>query len=87
MYDIPSYYLVDNPIGRYSIGDRTPGIIRTGDGALTVVVGHDQPADSVARANWLPAPDTTFRLVLRMYQPHQAVLDGTYEPPPVQRTS
>lgn len=87
MYDIPSYYLVDNPIGRYSIGDRTPGIIRTGDGGLTVVVSLGQPADATGKANWLPAPDAAFRLVLRMYQPRQNVLDGTYEPPPVQKTS
>jgi hypothetical protein len=24
MYDMPDYFLVDNPISRYSIGDRTP---------------------------------------------------------------
>jgi hypothetical protein len=36
---------------------------------------------------WLPAPDAAFRLVLRMYQPRQNVLDGTYQPPPVQKTS
>ena len=25
MYDTPDFYLVANPINRYSIGDRTPG--------------------------------------------------------------
>ena len=24
MYDVPDFYLVANPIDRYSIGDRTP---------------------------------------------------------------
>jgi hypothetical protein len=28
MYDLPDFYLVANPIGRYSIGDRTPGLRR-----------------------------------------------------------
>ena len=27
MYDMPDFYLVDNPIDRYSIGDRTPGMV------------------------------------------------------------
>jgi hypothetical protein len=35
-------YLVANPIGRYSIGDRTPGLRRD---ALTIVIQHCQPAD------------------------------------------
>jgi Protein of unknown function (DUF1214) len=52
MYDLPDFYLVANPIGRYSIGDRTPGLRRGRDGSLTIVIQHDQPADS---ANWLPA--------------------------------
>ena len=26
MYDLPDFYLVANPIDRYSIGDRTPGL-------------------------------------------------------------
>lgn len=87
MYDIPRYYLVDNPIGRYSIGDRTPGIARDASGGLAVTISHDQPSDPAVRANWLPAPDSAFRLVLRMYQPRQTVLDGTYQPPPVQKPS
>ena len=47
------FYLVGNPIGRYSIGDRTPGLRRAADGSLTIVIQHDQPADT---SNWLPAP-------------------------------
>ena len=32
MYDLRDFYLVANPIGRYSIGDRTPGLRRDADG-------------------------------------------------------
>jgi hypothetical protein len=46
MYDLPDFYLVANPIGRYSIGDRTPGLRRDADGSLTIVIQHDPPADS-----------------------------------------
>ena len=35
MYNLPQRLLVDNPIGRYSIGDRTEGLILDGEG-LTI---------------------------------------------------
>ena len=46
MYDLPDFYLVANPIDRYSIGDRTPGLRRDNDGSLTIVIQHEQPADT-----------------------------------------
>jgi hypothetical protein len=80
MYDLPDFYLVANPIGRYSIGDRTPGLRRDADGSLTIVIQHDQPADT---SNWLPAPAAPFRPIMRLYQPEPAVLDGIYKIPPI----
>ena len=74
MYDLPGFYLVANPISRYSIGDRTPGLRRDSDGSLTIVIQHDQPADT---SNWLPAPAAPFRPLMRLYQPHAAILDAT----------
>ena len=38
MYDLPNYYLIANPIDRYSIGDRTPGIEYGDDGSLTITI-------------------------------------------------
>ena len=80
MYDLPDFYLTANPIDRYSIGDRTPGLRRDSDGSLTIVIQHDEPADT---SNWLPAPAAPFRPVMRLYQPQAAVLDGTYKIPPI----
>jgi hypothetical protein len=82
MYDTPSYYLVDNPIDRYSIGDRTAGLVRDPSGALTVTVAHARPASV---ENWLPAPAGDFRPMMRLYQPKPAALDGTYALPPLVR--
>lgn len=78
MYDVPNFLMVDNPINRYSIGDRTPGIVYEDDGSLIITISHTEPTDETARANWLPAPAGDFRPVLRMYEPGPAVLDGTY---------
>ncbi|MBL3700766.1 DUF1254 domain-containing protein [Leucobacter luti] len=78
MYDVPDYYLVPNPAGRFSIGDRTPGLEYEADGSLVITMSHAEPADPRARANWLPAPAGAFRPVLRMYEPAPEVLDQSY---------
>jgi hypothetical protein len=84
MYDTPDYYLVANPIERYSIGDRTPELRYGADGSLTVAIQHEAP-DAAHRANWLPAPVGDFRPALRMYQPRSPLLDGSYDLPLIRR--
>ena len=86
MYNLPNFYLDDNEIDRYSIGDRTPGIVYGDDGSLTIAISHERPTEDTAAANWLPAPAGGFRPVLRMYEPGPAVLDGTYVIPAIVRT-
>ncbi|HEY9332687.1 MAG TPA: DUF1254 domain-containing protein [Streptomyces sp.] len=83
MYTLPSRLLVDNPIDRYSIGDRTPGLHYDEDGGLTLYVQKDRPADPAQAANWLPAPDGPFSVVIRMYGPDSTVLDGSWALPPL----
>jgi len=85
MYDTPDYHLVANPIDRYSIGDRTPGLAYGDDGSVTIYLQTKAPAGD-KHANWLPAPAGDFRPVLRMYQAGPSVLDGTYPLPPIRRT-
>jgi hypothetical protein len=75
-------FLVDNPLSRYAIGDRTHGLVRGTDGSLEIHLQHDRPADE---ANWLPAPAGPMRLVLRAYEPDEALLDGTWRMPAVRR--
>lgn len=85
MYDVPEFYLVANTIHRYSIGDRTPGVKYGADGSLTIYMQKDSPgADK--ESNWLPTPQTgSFRPIMRMYQPGQAVIAGRYLLPAIQR--
>jgi len=74
----PDFFLVDNEIDRHSIGDRTPGLRRDADGSLTIVVGHDRPADT---SNWLPTPDGPCVLALRAYEGRDEVVDARWFPP------
>jgi hypothetical protein len=85
MYAMPEFHLVENPIARYSIGDRTPGIVGGEDGSLIIRMQHDRPDDEIAAANWLPTPEGNFRPLLRIYQPRAEVLDGTYVVPAITR--
>ena len=55
MYDEPNYYLVDNSIDRYSIGDRTPGLMRGDDGSIVLYLQQESPGPD-KESNWLPAP-------------------------------
>ncbi|MFB7947692.1 DUF1254 domain-containing protein [Kitasatospora phosalacinea] len=83
MYGTPEYLLVANEIGRYSIGDRTPGLVHGEDGSLTLYLQHERPTEEAEFANWLPAPAGGFRPMVRMYQPQDAVLDGSYRLPAI----
>jgi hypothetical protein len=84
MYDVPDFYLVANPIDRYSIGDRTPGLRTAEDGSVTISMQASAPGPD-EESNWLPAPAGRFRPILRMYQPQKAILDGTYVLPAVHK--
>lgn len=84
MYKAPEFYLIDNPINRYSIGDRTPGLVYNDDGSLDLYIQRESPG-AEHEANWLPAPAGDFRPLMRMYQPKAAVLDGSFVIPAIRR--
>jgi hypothetical protein len=83
MYDGDGY-LHPNGEDRYAIGDRTKGLRRGPDGSLTVHIQHRAPGAG-RRPNWLPAPRGRFRVIMRLYEPRRAALNGDWRPPPVQR--
>lgn len=72
--------MVDNPIHRYSVGDRS-GLVPNADGSIDIAIQITPPA--VHESNWLPAPAADFMLWLRVYQPAAAILNGKYRVPPV----
>ncbi len=80
MYSLPDRFLVPNPIDRYSIGDRTKGLRSNDDGSLTIDISFEAPEPELA-ANWLPAPDGPFTVVIRIYGPKQELLDGSWQLP------
>lgn len=76
--------LAPNALKRFSIGDRT-ALAKNADGSIDVVLQSEHPGpDKVG--NWLPTSgEGRFTLVLRLYAPKAAALDGSWQPPPVTR--
>jgi hypothetical protein len=83
MYDLEGFF-VNNPANRYGIGNMAEHLHTDDDGGLTILVQHHQP-DSIDHVNWLPTPAEGFFLVMRMYQPGDAMTSGTYIVPPLER--
>ncbi|MFZ4808481.1 MAG: DUF1254 domain-containing protein [Hyphomicrobiaceae bacterium] len=85
MYRMSDGNLVENEIGRYSIGNRTRGLKTDSDGSLTLFIQAKKPADADRQSNWLPAPKGPFYMVLRLYGPKSDALAGTWLLPRIER--
>ena len=83
MYRRSDCLFVANPIERYSIGDRTPGLRHDADGSLAIRIQAHDPGPG---HHWLPAPtDEPFYVVLRLYEPRAEHLAFRYRYPPLRR--
>jgi len=72
---------VPNPMNRFSVSDRS-GLVPNTDGSVEIYIQNAAPAGH--ESNWLPAPAGKFILWLRVYQPGETILNGTYKVPPVE---
>lgn len=79
-----AFYFFDNPINRYAIGDRTPGLKYGADGSLEIYIQRTDPGGEKS-SNWLPSPPSKpLALNMRFYLPKSPVLDGVYAMPALQ---
>ncbi|MGO6881470.1 DUF1254 domain-containing protein [Rhizobium ruizarguesonis] len=89
MYDGKSQLLIKNPINRYLINSpMLSSMQKDPDGSVTLHIQKDSPGAG-KEANWLPAPNGTIYLVMRLYWPKTeapSILpagEGTWQPPGV----
>ena len=71
-------YLIDNPINRYNVTDRSEYKLNA-DGTLDVTLSATDPQDG---SFWLPTGNKGFHLFMRMYLPDLKALD-TWTPPTI----
>jgi hypothetical protein len=90
MYDGKSQLLIQNPINRYLINSpMLSGMKKNQDGSVTIYIQKDAPIGD-KKANWLPAPNDTIYMVMRLYWPKEtppSILppgSGTWQPPAIQ---
>lgn len=71
-------YLIDNPINRYNVTDRSEYKLNA-DGTLDVTLSANAPQDG---SFWLPTGNKGFHLFMRMYLPDLKALN-TWTPPTI----
>ena len=89
MYDGKSQLMIKNPINRYLVNTAMASdMAKNADGSVTIYIQKDSPGKA-KQANWLPAPNDTAYVVMRLYWPKPAsdalsvlpVGKGTWTPP------
>lgn len=80
------YFFAENALSRFSIGDRTPGLVVAPDGSLEILIQHERPDDAQV-ANWLPAPEGPLRLALRAYLPREELRRRAWRVPALRRVT
>jgi hypothetical protein len=73
-----------NELNRYSLGTKNEDLKYNEDGSLTLYAGANSP-DNEMDLNWLPAPGEIFSLYIRCYWGKEAILDGTWKPPVIEK--
>jgi hypothetical protein len=83
LYDAATGQLYPNPLKRYLINERTPGLKAGPGGAVALQIQHDPPRSAGA---WLPAPKGPFYLTVRAYLPKPEMISSGWRPEPVVAT-
>jgi hypothetical protein len=84
MYDGATQLLVRNPLNRYLLNSPMMDQFKKEvNGSVVFYLQKNSPGKD-KEANWLPAPDGPFYMVLRLYGPEAEALEGKWMPPIVQ---
>jgi hypothetical protein len=85
MYDA-EYFFVANKLNRYTLSSRNKFKLNK-DGSVDLYIENASPGKD-KEANWLPAPEGKFVLMLRLYWPKEtppSIIDGSWKPPAVKK--
>jgi len=85
MYDGKTQLFIENPLDRYLLNSEMMDRFKLeADGSLVLYVSKEPPGENL-ESNWLPAPDGPFYLVMRLYGPEKAALEGQWTAPKVKK--
>ncbi len=80
LYTLPDRLLFANELNRYSIGDRTKGLVYRKDKSLNIYLSHTSPGKG-KETNWLPTPEGKYSIVGRIYGPSPDAIAGKWSLP------
>lgn len=87
MYDGKTQLLVANPLDKYLVNSTSTDVfVKNPDGSTTIYIQKESPGKNL-ESNWLPAPDGPFYCVMRLYGPEEAVLQGEWKNPAMNKTT
>jgi DNA sulfur modification protein DndE len=70
-------------ISRHALGSNS-GLASDADGNITLYLGREPPA-GIPLENWLPTPDGSFQVTIRLYQPDDRILSNRWKAPKLVR--
>ncbi|UUO07692.1 DUF1254 domain-containing protein [Blastopirellula sp. J2-11] len=74
--------LVENPLERYSITSRMISAKSDKNEGVKILIQHEALSGAAAK-NWLPAPQGSFYLILRTYNPDAEIVEQIWTPPAI----
>ena len=87
MYDGTTQLFIHNSLDRFLLSSSMMDQFdKEEDGSMTFYIQKDSPGKD-KEANWLPAPEGPFYLVMRLYGPEPDALEGKWTPPALQKTN
>jgi len=81
LYENPGMFLSANELDRYLLNSTMEdSFIRDENGGIRLYVQHENPGKDT-EANWLPSPDSSFQLIMRLYWPRESAINGEWKQP------
>lgn len=77
------FFFIENALNRYNLSSRS-AFKKNGDGSIDLYIQHESPGKD-KEANWLPAPEGNFNLMLRFYWPKEEIINGKWTIPAVEK--
>jgi len=82
LYKADTKLFYDNELNRYKFSSESEALKKNADGSFDIYIQHQKPENT---DNWLPAPEGGFYLILRVYEPHEDLINLKYDLPQMER--
>jgi len=82
LYDATNKLFYDNELDRYKFSRESKGLQINEDGSFDILIQNEKPENT---DNWLPAPKGGYYLILRMYEPHEEMIELKYQIPQMEK--